>query len=153
MNGCGTSTTLSQPDLLASNELDSSTSKSQMKTGFSNIIIIQMDEEVQEVWDSARKINCEWVNLIKKRVEFEPFEVQMLDFEEVKFEGDSVDCWMDLQVGRYPESEEIHSAVKIGEQLSMLVYARDDEDMYDMHIKECFAYSSENYDSSATVKL
>ena len=112
-----------------------------------------MDEEVQEVWDTARKINCEWVNLIKKRVEFEPFQVEMLDFEEVKFEGDSVDCWMDLQVGKYPESEEIHSAVKIGEQLSMLVYARDDEDMYDMHIKECFAYSSENYESSQTVKL
>merc|ERR1719367_767038 len=153
MNGCGTSTTLSQPDLLAFNELDSSTSKSQMKTGFSNIIITQMDEEVQEVWDSARKINCEWVNLIKKRVEFEPFEVQMLDFEEVKFEGDSVDCWMDLQVGRYPESEEIHSAVKIGEPLSMLVYAKDNEDMYDMHIKECFAYSSENYENSDTVRL
>ena len=112
-----------------------------------------MDEEVQEVWDTARKINCEWVNLIKKRIEFEPFEVQMLDFEEVKFEGDSVDCWMDLQVGRYPDSEEVHSAVKIGEQLSMLVYAKDDENMYDMHIKECFAYSSENYDGSETVKL
>merc|ERR1719495_1818497 len=145
MNSCGTAVT--EPD---TNQI---LSESQMKTGFSNIIIIQMDEEVQEVWDTARKINCEWVNLIKKRIEFEPFEVQMLDFEEVKFEGDSVDCWMDLQVGRYPDSEEVHSAVKIGEQLSMLVYAKDDENMYDMHIKECFAYSSENYDGSDTVKL
>ena len=153
MNGCGTTTSLSQPSLLSSNLVEDDNSKSQMKTGFSNIIIIQMDEEVQEVWDSARKINCEWVNLIQKRVEFEPFEVEMLDFEEVKFEGDSVDCWMDLQVGKYPDSEEIHSAVKIGEQLSMLVYAKDNEDMYDMHIKECYAYSSENYDNTETVKL
>ena len=75
MAGCGTS--LSQPDLSSNGLTDS---LSQMKTGFSNIIIIQMDEEVQEVWDSARKINCEWVNLIKKRVEFEPFEVQMLSY-------------------------------------------------------------------------
>ena len=145
INTCGTSITEPDPNQVIT--------EAQMKTGFSNIIIIQMDEEVQEVWDTARKINCEWVNLIQKRVEFEPFEVEMLDFEEVKFEGDSVDCWMDLQVGKYPDSEEIHSAVKIGEQLSMLVYARDDEDMYDMHIKECFAYSSENYESSQTVKL
>ena len=145
MNGCGTA--LSEPDPT------SLESESQMKTGFSNIIIVQMDEEVQEVWDTARKINCQWVNLIRKRVEFEPFEVQMLDFEEVKFEGDSVDCWMDLQVGRYPESEEVHSAVKIGEPLSMLVYAKDNENMYDMHIKECFAYSSENYENSETVRL
>ena len=153
MNGCGTSTSLTAPSLLSSNLVQTEGDKSQMKTGFSNIIIIQMDEDVQEVWDSARKINCEWVNFIKKRVEFEPFEVEMLDFEEVKFEGDSVDCWMDLQVGKYPDSEEIHSAVKIGEQLSMLVYAKDNEDMYDMHIKECFAYSSENYDNQETVRL
>ena len=151
MNGCGTSTSLESE--AESTDLLRPGDKAQMKTGFSNIIIIQMSEDVQEIWDSARKINCEWVNLIKKRVEFEPFEVMMLDFEEVKFEGDSVDCWMDLQVGKYPDSEEIHSAVKIGEQLSMLVYAKDNEDMYDMHIKECFAYSSEEYDGSNTVKL
>ena len=76
INTCGTSITQPDPNQV--------TTEAQMKTGFSNIIIIQMDEEVQEVWDTARKINCEWVNLIKKRVEFEPFEVEMLDFEEVK---------------------------------------------------------------------
>ena len=147
MNGCGTA--LSEPDPTSILQTD----EAQMKTGFSNIIIAQMDEEVQEVWDSARKINCQWTNLIRKRVEFEPFAVQMLDFEEVQFEGDSVDCWMDLQVGKYPDSEEVHSAVKIGEPLSMLVFAKDNENMYDMHIKECFAYSSENYDNSDTVQL
>jgi len=149
MTDCGT--TVTEPDM--GNDLDVGAKKAQVKTGFSNIIIIQMDKEVQEVWDTARKINCEWVNLIKKRVEFEPFEVEMLDFEEVKFEGDSVDCWMDLQVGRYPDSEEITSAVKIGEPLSMLVYAKDDAEMYDIHVKQCYAYSSEKYDNSDTVKL
>ena len=85
MADCGTSIFEEE----ASNAID----KSETKTGFSNIIIIQMDEEVQEIWDSARKINCEWVSLIKKHVEFQPFEVQMLDFKEVKFQGDSVD-WL-----------------------------------------------------------
>ena len=42
-------------------------------------------------------------------------EVDMLDFEEVKFEGDKVECFMDLQIGKYPDSESIHEeAVKIG---------------------------------------
>ena len=59
MNGCGTA--LSEPDPT------SLESESQMKTGFSNIIIVQMDEEVQEVWDTARKINCEWVQYVEKK--------------------------------------------------------------------------------------
>ena len=145
MADCGTSIFEEE----ASNAVD----KSETKTGFSNIIIIQMDEEVQEIWDSARKINCEWVSLIKKHVEFQPFEVQMLDFKEVKFQGDSVECFMDLQAGKYPESADITEAVKIGEPLSLLVFAQDDEGMYDIHVKECFAYSSDKYDSNETVKL
>ena len=78
----------------------SSSSSAQMATIVSNIIIVQMDPDVQEVWDSARKINCEWSSLIQKRVQFEPFEVAMLDYEEVRFTGEDsvVDCWMDLQV-------------------------------------------------------
>ena len=146
MTGCGTS-------ILEAEESSNNLDKSKLKTGFSNIIIVQMDEDVQEVWDSARKINCEWINLIKKHVEFQPFEVEMLDFEEVKFSGDSVDCFMDLQVGRYPESAGITEAVKIGEPLTLLVYAEDEAGMYDIHVKECFAYSSDQYDNSETVQL
>jgi hypothetical protein len=130
MSACGTAlTALPDPQL---NGILSSLiplpSSSQMATVISNTIIIQMDPEVQEVWDSARKINCEWTSLVQKRVQFEPFEVQMLDYEEVRFEGDSVvDCWMDLQVGKFPDSEEVTAAVRIGQPLSMLVYAKDDE--------------------------
>ena len=107
----------------------------ELKTGFSNILIMQMDPEVQEVWDTARKIKCEWVEYIQKHVEFQPFEVDMLDFEEVKFEGDSVECFMDLQAGKYPDSRDIEEAVKIGEPLSLIVYMEDAEEMYDIHVK------------------
>lgn len=67
-----------------------------------------MSGDVQEVWDVARKITCNWrknnVTLKEKVVAFEPFEVSMLDYEEVRFEGKEseeevvVECWMDLQV-------------------------------------------------------
>ena len=69
----------------------------------------------------------------------------MLDFEEVKFSGDSVECFMDLQVGKYPESDTIDEAVKIGEPLSLIVYMEDDEEMYDMHVKDCYAYSRNSF--------
>jgi len=41
--------------------------------GFTNTIVMQMDSEVQEVWDSARKINCEWTKIVNKQVKFAPF--------------------------------------------------------------------------------
>ena len=103
MVGCGTSL-LDEEEEEGSNLIDSNNDidtdhKATSTTGFSNIIVVQMDAEVQEVWDAARKINCEWISLVTKRVEFAPFEVEMLDFEEVKFSGDeAVDCFMDLQV-------------------------------------------------------
>ena len=122
-------------------------------SGFSNTIVMQMDSAVQEVWDSARKINCEWASLVEKQVKFEPFEVRMLDFEEVRFEGDKVECFMDLLAGRYPDAGEITEAVSIGQPLSLVIYTRDDNEMYDINVKECFAYSSENYESSETAKL
>ena len=102
MVGCGTSLLDEEEEGEGSNLLDPDLDpdhKATSTTGFSNIIIVQMDAEVQEVWDAARKINCEWISLVTKRVEFAPFEVEMLDFEEVKFSGDeAVDCFMDLQV-------------------------------------------------------
>ena len=124
MNSCGTETYEEQ--LLGSSEL---------KTGFSNTIIVQMDPAVQEIWDTARNIKCEWVEYVEKQVKFSPFEVDMLNVEEVKFEGDSVECFMDLQVGKYPDSTDIDEAVKIGEPLSLIVYMEDDKEMYDMHVK------------------
>ena len=77
----------------------------------------------------------------------------MLDFEEVRFEGDKVECFMDLEVGRYPDSRDITEAVSIGQPLSLVIYTRDDNEMYDIHVKECFAYSSSEYESPETVQL
>ncbi len=62
----------------------------------------------------------------------------MLDYEEVRFAGDSaVDCWMDLQVGKFPDSTAVTAAVRIGQPLSMLVYAKDDEGTRHEHLYFC----------------
>ena len=40
-----------------------------------------------------------------------------------------------LQVGKFPDSEEVTAAVRIGQPLSMLVYAKDDEGNIQTHTR------------------
>ncbi|KAK4306990.1 hypothetical protein Pmani_021218 [Petrolisthes manimaculis] len=123
-------------------------------TRISNTIIFQSDPDVQEVWDVARTIKCEWVDNYVKTVAFDPFSVGMLDAQEVVFEGDqSIECWMDLLQGRWPDVKDMDSIVRIGETLSLLVYARDNAGMYDVSIKDCFAYGGPDYDSYDTPSI
>lgn len=63
-------------------------------TYFENIIVIQYDAQVQEVWDQARKLRCTWHDQYEKSVTFRPFPVDMLDVVRADFAGDNVGCWM-----------------------------------------------------------
>lgn len=38
-----------------------------------NILVIQSDEEVQEVWDTARRITCSRSESTEKTIYFKPF--------------------------------------------------------------------------------
>lgn len=67
-------------------------------TYFENIIVIQYDPQVQEVWDQARKLRCTWHDQYEKSVTFRPFPVDMLDVVRADFAGDNVGCWMQIQV-------------------------------------------------------
>lgn len=67
-----------------------------------NILIIQTDDDVQEIWDSARKITCETSVGGDKTVIFKPFVVDMLEVVNVPTQKGAVDCWMDIQSGSYP---------------------------------------------------
>lgn len=67
-----------------------------------NIIIIQADDSVQEIWDTARKITCETGGETEKTVIFKPFVVDMLEVINVPTAKGAVDCWMDIQKGQFP---------------------------------------------------
>lgn len=69
-------------------------------TWFENIIVIQYDPQVQEMWDKARKLRCTWHDLYEKSVTFRPFPVDTLDVIRTDFAGDNVGCWMQIQVGK-----------------------------------------------------
>ena len=113
--------------------------------GFKNVIIIQNDPDYQDVFDSARKLSCDWVNRLEKYITFAPFGVDMLGVKELRFPGDTVDCWMDIQRGHGPFAPSVGGVVPIGEKLTVVIYVRDTDSSFDVHVKDCYAYDTADY--------
>lgn len=109
-------------------------------TYFENIIVIQYDPQVQEVWDQARKLRCTWHDLYEKSVTFRPFPVDMLDVVRADFAGDNVGCWMQIQVGKGPWASEVSGLVKIGQTMTMVLAIKDDDAKFDMLVRNCMAH-------------
>ncbi|KAK2588558.1 hypothetical protein KPH14_006334 [Odynerus spinipes] len=109
-------------------------------TYFENIIVIQYDRQVQEVWDQARKLRCTWHDLYEKSVTFRPFPVDMLDVVRADFAGDNVGCWMQIQVGKGPWASEVSGLVKIGQTMTMVLAIKDDDSKFDMLVRNCMAH-------------
>lgn len=117
-------------------------------------MIIQHDEEVQGEFDTARKISCSRTGIDEdRRVFFKPFIVDMLDVVTVPTSNGGVDCWMDIQRGSYPKLTPVGDVIKIGEELSVLVYLRDQKNEYDLSVRNCWAYDSEDFDDKKTGKI
>jgi hypothetical protein len=47
----------------------------------------------------------------------------------------------------------ISEIIKIGETLTILVYIKDNENQYDISVRDCWAYDGEDYESPDTHKL
>lgn len=109
-------------------------------TYFENIVVIQYDPQVQEVWDQARKLRCTWHDQYEKSVTFRPFPVDMLDVVRADFAGDNVGCWMQIQVGKGPWASEVSGLVKIGQTMTMVLAIKDDDAKFDMLVRNCVAH-------------
>lgn len=105
-----------------------------------NTIIIQYDPYVQEVWDQARKLRCTWYDFYEKQVAFRPFQVDMLHAVTANFLGDNLQCWMQIQVGKGPWASEVSGIVKIGQTMTMVLAIKDDENKFDMLVRNCVAH-------------
>lgn len=115
-------------------------SQSGSGTYFENIIVVQYDPQVQEVWDQARKLRCTWHDQYEKSVTFRPFPVDMLDVVRADFAGDNVGCWMQIQVGKGPWASEVSGLVKIGQTMTMVLAIKDDDNKFDMLVRNCMAH-------------
>jgi len=105
-----------------------------------NTIIIQYDPYVQEVWDQSRKLRCTWYDFYEKAVTFRPFQVDMLHAVTANFLGDNLQCWMQIQVGKGPWASEVSGIVKIGQTMTMVLAIKDDENKFDMLVRNCVAH-------------
>lgn len=107
---------------------------------FENTVVIQYDPQVQEAWDKARKLRCTWHDQYEKAVSFRPFPVDMLDVVRADFAGDNVGCWMQIQVGKGPWASEVAGIVKIGQTMTMVLAIKDEENKFDMLVRNCHAH-------------
>ena len=73
-------------------------------------------------------------------VTFRPFPVDMLDVVRADFAGDNVGCWMQIQVGKGPWASEVSGLVKIGQTMTMVLAIKDDEQKFDMLVRNCMAH-------------
>lgn len=107
---------------------------------YENTIIIQYDDTVIEAWDEAKKIRCEWHDGYEKSAFKMPITISDLDVVEMNFQGDDVDCWLEVQDGKGPWSAKVEGLVPLGSPLTLVVAVQDSEGQFDMRVKSCIAH-------------
>lgn len=96
-----------------------------------------------------------WFTIIAYFQTFSPLitSVDMLEVVNVPTQTGGVECWMDIQIGNYPKITPIDGHIKIGQNISVLVYLKDPPGEYDLVVKDCYAYDNEDYGAKSTGKL
>ena len=64
----------------------------------------------------------------------------MLNAVTANFLGDNLQCWMQIQVGKGPWASEVSGIVKIGQTMTMVLAIKDDENKFDMLVRNCVAH-------------
>ena len=75
----------------------------------------------------ARRLRCTWYDYYEKSVTFRPFQVGTLNAVTANFLGDSLQCWMQIQVGKGPWASEVGGIVKIGQTMTMVLGIKGSE--------------------------
>ena len=124
-----------------------------LRTGFENILFVQNEELVMEVWDTARRISCLWQSRLTKNVLFNPFSVNAVDVADVQVDGDDVTCWMNVLTGRSPFGRQVDGIVRIGDPMTVAIYVQDGGSGFDVSVRNCYAYDNGDTSAATTAKL
>ncbi|KAL0812103.1 hypothetical protein ABMA28_009487 [Loxostege sticticalis] len=107
-----------------------------------NVLVLQNEAGIQEVWDHIRRVRCLWEgNLTKQLVS--SLSVGMLNQITSNFSGDTAMARLDIQVGKGPFAPEANGLVKIGETMTLVVTVTGDAG-FDIFVRECVARDSES---------
>lgn len=97
------------------------------------ILIAKNEPNIQEVWDTVRKVRCIWEGNINKTLTMN-FTVDMLNEEIVTFSGDTAIARLDIQIGKGPFAPAADGLVKIGEPMTLVVSVEGDTD-FDLQVR------------------
>ncbi|XP_052743756.1 uncharacterized protein LOC112043196 isoform X3 [Bicyclus anynana] len=107
-----------------------------------NVLVLQNEPGIQEVWDHIRRVRCLWEgNLTKQLVS--SLSVGMLNQITSNFSGDTAMARLDIQTGKGPFAPEANGLVKIGEIMTLVVSVTGDAG-FDILVRECVARDSGN---------
>lgn len=105
-----------------------------------NVLVIQNEQGIQEVWDTIRAVRCLWEGNLKDSLSV-ALSVGMLSQEIVTFSGDTAMAKLDIQLGKGPFAPPANGLVKIGEQMTLVISVSGDPG-FDIQVKDCRATDS-----------
>lgn len=109
----------------------------QGKSYLENVLVLQNEPGIQEVWDTIRSVRCLWEGNLKKVLNV-ALSVGMLNQEIVTFSGDTAMARLDIQLGKGPFAPSANGLVKIGEVMTLVVSVTGDPG-FDIQVKDCRA--------------
>lgn len=110
-----------------------------------NVLVLQNEASIQEVWDTIRSVRCLWEGNLNKALSV-ALSVGMLNQEIVTFSGDTAMAKLDIQLGRGPFAPNANGLVKIGETMTLVVSVTGDPG-FDIQVQDCFARDSNSQNS------
>ena len=108
-----------------------------LKLGYYNVLVVQIEEAVQEVWDSSRRIQCIF-DPASKLIAFQP--LLNVDSTDAPLEEEGKQVLTSVLTGNGLDGRPVEqdAVLKIGDPLT-LVYHIPEDNYKDMFIKNCFA--------------
>ncbi|XP_050057049.1 uncharacterized protein LOC114120454 isoform X2 [Aphis gossypii] len=102
-----------------------------------NVLVIQNEPGIQEVWDVIRSVRCLWEGNLNKALSI-ALNIGMLNQEVVTFSGDTATARLDIQAGKGPFAPIANGLVKIGETMTLVVTV-DGDPGFNILVRECVA--------------
>ncbi|CAI6364970.1 unnamed protein product [Macrosiphum euphorbiae] len=102
-----------------------------------NVLVVQNEPGIQEVWDVIRSVRCLWEGNLNKALSI-ALNIGMLNQEVVTFSGDTATARLDIQTGKGPFAPIANGLVKIGETMTLVVTV-DGDPGFNILVRECVA--------------
>lgn len=109
----------------------------QNKSYLENVLVLQNEADIQEVWDTIRSVRCLWEGSLSKSLTIS-LSIGMLSQETITFSGDTAVARLDIQRGEGPFAPSANGLVPIGEKMTLVISVSGDPG-FDIHVKDCRA--------------